>query len=123
MRAEQPGPNYRGMRTPDAARRMAEQIALHQVALTREEILAKRFIAIRLSDGGSDGVAYDTRDDAIRHQLHETLCGYFQVPLERWSPETCDSLLWYVRKRYDAGYRAKPGSHLILPTNIEEYLP
>lgn len=33
-------------------------------------------VAIRLADGGTDGVLYDTRPDAIRHQLHEQQCAY-----------------------------------------------
>lgn len=102
---------------------MRDIIALHQMVLTRDEILAKRFVAIRLSDGGSDGVVYETREDAIKHQLHETLCGYIQIPLERWSEQTCDLLLWYVRKRYDAGYRAAPDRQLIIPQRIEDFLP
>ncbi len=116
----QPPRAYRWKTSYEAAKRMADTIALHQMVLSRDELIAKRFVAIRLSDGGSDGVVYETRQDAIRHQLHETLCGYFQIPLERWSEETCDSLLWYVRTRYDAGYRAAPDRQLIIPRRIEE---
>jgi hypothetical protein len=39
-----------------------------------------RWVAIRLSDGGSDGEVYETRQDAIDHQLHETLCALRLVP-------------------------------------------
>ena len=116
----EPDPRRHQFRDREAAHRMADVIALHQTVLGRDVILAKRFVAIRLSDGGSDGVAYETRDDAMRHQLHETQCGYFQIPLERWGAPTCDALLWYVRTRYDAGYRAAPAHHLILPTRVED---
>lgn len=101
---------------------MSDVIRLHQTALPTDELLARRFVAIRLSDGGSDGVAYETREDAISHQLHETQCGYFEIPRPHitWGPETCDSLLWYARSRYNAGYRAAPDRQLILPMKTED---
>lgn len=103
------------------AQRMADVIALHQVALSNTEILIGRHVAIRLADGSSDGVAYDTYDECVRHQRSElTRMAYFKVPLERWSPETCDTLLWYVRKCYDSGFRADPTHQLIIPQNMED---
>lgn len=38
--------------------------------------LRTKLVAIRLSDGGSDGVVYDNRLDAARFQLHEQQCYY-----------------------------------------------
>jgi hypothetical protein len=118
-----PPREYQWRTSREAACRMRDIVATHQMVLSKDEILAKRFIAIRLSDGGTDGAVYDSREDAIRHQLHETLCAYVQVPLERWNAETCDALLWYVRSRYDAGYRAAPDRQLMLPTRMEGLLP
>jgi hypothetical protein len=115
-------PEHREMRNSDAAKRMADIVRLHQMALSTDELLARRYVAIRLSDGGSDGVAYESREDAISHQFHETLCGYFEIPRPHttWGPQTCDSLLWYTRSRYNAGYRAAPNAQLILPMKVED---
>lgn len=103
-----------------AAKRMAELVALHQLALSKDELIAGRYIAVRLADGSSDGVAYDTRAQAIEHQRNSpSRCAYFRIPLERWSARTCDVLLWYVRKTYDAGNREDPAHALIIPNTIE----
>lgn len=108
------------LRDPDAARRFAEIVALHQTVLTKDEILAKRFIAVRLADGGTDGVCYDTRESAILASGNSpSRCGYFQIPLERWSAATCDTLLWYVRANYDSGFREDPSHQLIISNNLE----
>jgi len=109
------------MREPDAARRMADALAVHQMALTRDEILAGRYVAIRLADGGSDLTAYDSHAAAVRaHQNSPSRMLYFQIPLERLPPEECDVLLWYQRGVYDAGFRADPSHALILPTRNED---
>ena len=108
------------MRNKDAAKRFADTVALHQLALTKDEILARRFIAVRLADGGTDGVVYDSRESAIRAQTNSpSRCGYFQIPLERWSVETCDTLLWYVRATYDGGHREDPAHQLVISNQIE----
>lgn len=59
----------------DIGKRASDIINLHITALTWEEIQFK-FVAIRLSDGGSDNVLYDSKRDAIRHQVHEQQCAY-----------------------------------------------
>jgi hypothetical protein len=84
---------------PDDARRAADIINMH--------IMLKKsgWVAIRLSDGGSDGVVYDQRADAVRHQLHENQCAYFQLPLIPVTPWECDVFLRYNRQLYDNGMR------------------
>lgn len=112
------------LRNLDAAKRMRDVIALHQVALSNDELMLGRFAAVRLSDGGSDGTAYESIVEAIRFQLHETLCGYFRIPPNpaRWGEAVCDSLLWYVRTRYDAGYRPSAKYQLMMPLKMEDLL-
>ncbi len=110
------------LRQSDAAHRMADVIALHQLALTKDELIARRFVAIRLADGSSDGVAYETREAAMRAQTNSpSRCAYFQVPLERFSAATCDSLLWYVRGCYDSGFREDPAQQLIISNQVENW--
>lgn len=84
----------------DAAKRCSDIIRMHVVAGS-----AGKWAAIRLSDGGSDNVAYDTRADAVRHQLHESLCAYVKVPLDDMPPEHAERFLAFHRKAYDAGFR------------------
>lgn len=84
----------------DAAHRCSDTIRMHIVAG-----MATRWAAIRLSDGGSDGIAYDTRADAVRHQLHEQLCAYVFIPHDDMSPKAAETFLSVNRKLYDAGMR------------------
>lgn len=113
-------PKTQQLRRPDAAQRFADTIRLHQVALDKAQILSRRcWIAIRLSDGGSDNTVYDDRSDALRHQLHETQCGYLPVPLERTSEYVCDSLLWYWEKMYAAGHRPKQDQIILIPGTFD----
>lgn len=107
-------------RTEDAALRCRDTLLLHQTVLSFDEILAGRYVAIRLSDGGSDGVAYESRPDAIAHQKHNaSRCVYLRVPLERLNAQACDVLLMYARACYDNGYRADPAHQLIIPSQME----
>jgi hypothetical protein len=87
-----------------------------------------RWVPIRLSDGGSDGVLYDSRSDAVRFQLHETLCMYVRVPWDDMSPQHAERVLAVHRQVYDAGYRMAavegPGGdterEIIMPMNLED---
>jgi hypothetical protein len=63
------------------------------------------WIAIRLSDGGTDGVLYWARDSAVKHQLTESQCAYIQIPPDSMPPEEADTFLQFHRKCYDAGFR------------------
>jgi hypothetical protein len=115
-----PPPEYH-WRNEDAAKRMADAIELHQRVLTKDELLAGRYIAVRLADGGSDGVAYESRSAAVEHNRNNpSRCGYFRIPFERWGPKTCDVLLWYVRSAYDNGVREDPAHALIIPLSTED---
>jgi hypothetical protein len=58
-----------------------------------------------MADGGSDGIAYDTRRDAIGHQLHEQYCAYIKIPPDDMPPEHAERFLAAVRRFYDAGFR------------------
>jgi hypothetical protein len=108
----------------DDARRAAEQVNLHLLA--DRERAVHSWVAIRLSDGGSDGVLYDEREDAIKHQLHEQQCMYIKIPPDGiFTPKIAARFLTIHRQLYDAGMRLidpdKP-RELILPRNIEDVL-
>jgi len=66
-----------------------------------------KWVAIRLSDGGSDGVLYDTKRDAVSHQLDEFQCAYisFRNIVAGMAPYEAELFLNFVRRAYDAGFR------------------
>lgn len=101
----------------DAGRRASEAVTLH--ILTGN---TGRWIAVRLIDGASDGIAYDTRADAIRHQFHEQLYCYLVVTPDGITPEDALRFIRLNRALYDAGYRLAdpdmPGEP-IYPNTIE----
>ena len=72
------------------------------------------YVAIRLSDGGTDHRLYDTKQDAIKHQLHETLCAYFSfrnAPAGFASYKDAAIYLAWNRATYDAGMRMVDPDH------------
>lgn len=86
----------------DEARRASDAVNL---ALVANAEASGRWIAIRLSDGGSDGVLYDRKADAVRHQLHETQCAYVKIPPTGMTPRQAAVFLTFNRQLYAAGYR------------------
>lgn len=91
-------------------------------------MFAHAWVAIRLSDGGSDGQLYDKKQAAVRFQLHEMQCAYFSF---RFAPNGFSSakeaaifLAWH-EAAYDAGMRlpdpdaADGGADLIMPFSTE----
>ena len=83
----------------DAAKACANTVTMHALAGG-----AGRFVAIRLADGGSDNVLYDTRQDAINHQLHETQCAYICIPPCGMTTKDAAEYLTLNRNLYDAGW-------------------
>lgn len=102
----------------DAAKRCSETINA-KLAFYGPDA-AVRWVAIRLSDGGSDGNLYDTKTDAIRHQLHETLCAYVCITPDGMSVDSARRYLKLHRKLYDAGARlADPETMIHAPLRRE----
>lgn len=90
-----------GMPVTDDGRRLSDAVTLAILAGGRGA-----WIAARLSDGGTDGQIYDTRTDAIRHQLHEDQCAYIRVPLAGdMPPIEATAYLDFNRRRLAAGFR------------------
>lgn len=96
----------------DAARRASEIVNLHLVA--DPDGNRGRWVAIRLSDGRSDGVVYDDVIAAAQHQLHYTQCMYLTIPWGGLPAHEAEVLLTYHRRVYDAGNR---------PPYLEGYTP
>lgn len=108
----------------DSARRMADAINLHWSV--NHWACIGRWVAFRLSDGGSDGVLYDSKRDAVRHQFHEYQCAYVRIIRDQMSVCEAHTFLEVSRRAYDAGFRltdpdAKTGGRdLLLSARIEE---
>lgn len=66
---------------------------------------AGTWLAVRLSDGGSDNVHYTSKAGAVAHQLHETQCAYIRVPPDGMPLDHAYGFLKINRKLYDAGAR------------------
>lgn len=92
-----------------AAYRASDAVNLHLVGAGFDAV--RRWVAVRLDDGASDGTLYDTKRDAVRHQLHEQLCAYVQITPSAMSPCAAESLLGTHRKLYDAGWRLVDPDH------------
>jgi hypothetical protein len=96
----------------DAAKRAADIVNGYLAFVPWGEIQHK-FVAIRLSDGGSDGNLYDSKRDAVRHQLHENLCAYvgFRNIMGGVSAYEMQKYLDFNRMAYDAGFRLADPDH------------
>lgn len=112
----------------DAAKRAFDNVRQIVENLTYEERTAYPYVAIRLSDGSSDGKNYDTRQAAVKAQFHETLCAYFSfrhAPNGFATPRDAAIFLAYHRGVYDAGHRLPDpdarngGREMVMPSTPE----
>jgi hypothetical protein len=102
----------------DAGRRCADaynfQLSLHG------ENAAGKWIAVKLSDGSGDGVLYDTKKDAVRHQFHEDLCAYICLLPTSMPVDDALSVLRINRKLKDGNMRiSDPDVHVQMPLRSE----
>jgi hypothetical protein len=102
----------------DIGKRASENINLHVVGGN-----VGKWVAIRMSDGGSDGIPYDSRREAIKHQLHEQYCCYIQVTPDGITPADALRFVLINRALYDAGFRLSdpdmPGEPIYPQTDVE----
>jgi hypothetical protein len=103
----------------DEAKRMAGIINGYVTFVPTWELKTK-WIAVRLNDGGTDGVLYDSRDAAISHQHDERFCAYVCLGsmISGAKPLDCAIYLEFHRQAYDAGMRLHEpeAPQLIVPT-------
>lgn len=85
----------------DAARRMADAMNLHAVAKSRG------WARFALADGRSDGIPYETRDEAVRStRWDRDNYLYLQIPADGvQDPAEMQGCLDYARALQKAGYR------------------
>ena len=90
----------------DAAKRVADKYNMHRLANSDGSAVG-RWFAVRLADGTSEDndTLYDTKRDAVRHQMDEFLCAYIQIKAPSMSYREAETFLGITRKAYDAGFR------------------
>ena len=96
----------RERRYSDAAKRASDIVNSYRTFMDWDE-LKNKWLAIRLSDGGYDGTLYDSKRDAVRHQLDEFLCAYvcYRNLVGGATPGEMELFLKWNRDAYDAGFR------------------
>jgi len=104
-----------------AAQRLADAVNLHVLAQNAELLSGRTksgYVAIRLEDGRSpDGILYDTRADAARHQL-DPWCFYVKVGRETMQPKEAWVVLNYARMAKKKGVVFSE-EEVILPQRLE----
>lgn len=112
----------------DAAKR-ASDIVNSYVTFTPHDQLIRSWLAIRLSDGGYDGNLYESKREAVRHQLDEFLCAYVCLKnLQGGStPREMEIFLKFNRDAYEAGFRLPDpddvmgGREVLMTSNLHDY--
>lgn len=88
----------------DAAQRIADQYNLHRVADPYGSV--GKWFAARLQDGVSNGELYDTKPDAIRHQVaDEKYYVYLQIVPTTMPVKDALAYLSAMRTAYERGLR------------------
>lgn len=85
----------RGQHT-DAAKRCSDAVNL-QIAAMGDKAIGK-VIAVSLADGSGDGVLYETKWEAVRHQHHnERFYAFIRIPHGGMPVCDAESFLWVHR--------------------------
>lgn len=88
----------------DAARRTADEYNMHRMADPLGAI--GKWFAVALTDGSSDHVLYESRQDCIRHQKHnEKYYAFIQIVPSTMKHKEAETFLATQRKLYDHGMR------------------
>lgn len=113
----------------DSAKRAFDVIRTHVTfAGWDDRVKSEPYVALRLSDGGSDGRRYATKRDAVRAQLHEQQCAYFSfktAPNGFATYKDAAIFLAFNRQAYNNGFRLPDpddrtgGVDLIMPSSNE----
>lgn len=102
---------------PDRTRRAFDALNLHYQAVGSE--CGGHWIAIRLSDGSSDGHLYPSKEDATRFQLHEKQCAYICLPpFGEMSMAELHRFIEINEELYNAGGRLEDTGTHIVPRRI-----
>lgn len=97
----------------DAGRRAADAINAYRAHRNWDE-LQRKWLAVKMSDGTTDGTLYDTRKDAVKFQRDERFCFYFSFQNAYGGVSARDMalLILFNRKAYKAGMRLTDPEHM-----------
>jgi len=113
-------PDQPGAEVTDAGRRLSD--AVNIALLAQGPAVAGKWVAARLIDGQSDGVVYDDKASAVRHQLHEQLCCYVMITPDGMTPRDATRYIDINRQLYDAGMRlSDPAQHASISMTPEQH--
>lgn len=112
----------------DEARRIADAVNAYRTFMDWDELKGK-WIAFKLADGSHDGVLYDSKRDAVRHQSDEFLCAYisFRNLQQGISAKDAEIFLRFNRDAYDHGFRLPDpdsqhgGKEVLMTTGQKDY--
>lgn len=113
----------------DAGKRAHDKIMLHYLFGDWDHI-KNGWVAVSLADGSCDGELYDTKQQAVRHQIHEQLCAYIclrNIGPGGSNPEELAIVLQFQRDGYKAGFRMPDpdamtgGPDLLMTTAQNDY--
>lgn len=109
---------FRSGKFPDRTRRAYDVIRQHFE--DHGPVVGGWWIAIRLSDGGSDGKLYRDKRTATRFQLHERQCAYICIPPFGEMPiEEVHQFLSVNERLYDQGARLSDEGTYIVPRSMQ----
>lgn len=120
----------RARRTPlgthsDAATRVSDAYRLHREAAGYAAV--GQWIAVALADGTSDGVLYESKSAAVRHQHHnEQFYAFVMIGPHDMNPCEAEEFLALSRMFYSKGLRltdpdhARGGPDVIQRTSVED---
>jgi hypothetical protein len=101
----------------DAAKRLSDAVTLHMLATNNSA--AGSWIAARLSDGGTNGDVYETREQAIRHNP-DYHC-YLLIPPDGMGIQAASIFLRFNRVLFKNGMRMpEPDREFVMPQNVED---
>jgi len=106
-------------RYSDDARRLADNASMVLVVTKASGEIDRRWIAVKLIDGSSDGEMYYSREDAVRHQKFPWLCIFLLIPPTGISYQEAEDLLAVWRRAKSAGWSTESEKTLILPRTLE----
>lgn len=109
----------------DPAKRVSDQYRLHRVAVGLAAV--GQFFAAALADGTSDGVLYESKSAAVRHQHnHEQWYAFVCISPGDMNPCEAEEYLAMVRMLYDRNIRlvdpdhARGGRDVIVRSTVED---
>jgi hypothetical protein len=106
-------------RYSEDARRLSGNVSAAQWIIKESGEIDRRWIAVQLYDGSTDGEIYYTKDDAIRHQKYPWHCAYLLIPPTGMSLREAEDWLAVHRRLKKANWDLESDRQYITPLTLE----